>query len=383
MGLSLPPLSLYIHFPWCVRKCPYCDFNSHESKGAVDESAYVHALLTDLDRDLRGLEPRPLESIFMGGGTPSLFSPEAIDQLLSGVAQRIELAREIEITMEANPGTLEADRFDAYRDVGVNRLSIGVQSFDGDCLKALGRIHDPQQAYRAVEHAKQAGYELINLDLMFGLPRQTVDKATEDIETALALKPGHLSYYQLTLEPNTPFYHSPPPLPDEDQLWDIQRQGHRRLEEVGYYQYEISAYARTGRQCRHNLNYWTFGDYLGIGAGAHGKLTNTQGEIRRYAKWRQPRDYITKARYGSAVSKVWSLTAKDLPLEYMMNRLRLRKGLMRQQYEQRTGLSFESVIEQMYEAISQGMMVETQGRFTCTERGRLYLNDLLGLFMTK
>ncbi len=282
--------------------------------------------------------------------------------------------------MEANPGTLEAAHFSGYRDAGVNRLSIGVQSFDADCLKALGRIHDPDEAYRAAERARQMGFERINLDLMFGLPGQSLAVAGTDISTALELDPGHISYYQLTLEPNTAFHHSPPQLPVEELIWQIQEQGQLLLEEAGYAQYEISAYAKDGNQCRHNLNYWTFGDYLGIGAGAHGKITNPDGEIRRSAKYRHPRDYLSNALLGKAVQTNWSVAADERPLEFMMNWLRLHAGFSRSQFESRTGLSFTTVEPIIQEAIGRGLMIEKTNVIVSTYKGRLFLNDLLALF---
>ncbi|MEN8177772.1 MAG: radical SAM family heme chaperone HemW [Pseudomonadota bacterium] len=380
MEVQLPPLSLYIHFPWCVRKCPYCDFNSHELKASLDESDYVKALLADLDRDLQKIAPRPLQSIFMGGGTPSLFSPHAIAQMLAGVKERVACTDGMEVSMEANPGTLEAAHFSGYRDAGVNRLSIGVQSFDAGCLEALGRIHGPDEAYRAAELARQAGFERINLDLMFGLPRQSAQNARADVTTALELNPGHISYYQLTLEPNTAFHHAPPPLPDEELIWQIQEQGQSLLGQAGYAQYEISAYAKDGQRCRHNLNYWTFGDYLGIGAGAHGKITNVKGQIRRTTKLRHPRDYLSNAQAGNTMETTWSPSDEELPLEFMMNWLRLHEGFSRSQFEDRTRLPFTSVARIIQEAVTHGLVVESAGEIVSTHIGRRFLNDLLALF---
>lgn len=381
MEAQLPPLSLYIHIPWCVRKCPYCDFNSHEVKGSLDEPGYIKALLADLSQDLREITPRSLKSIFIGGGTPSLFAPDTIARLLAGVQQRIDCPQGIEVSMEANPGALETGNFSGYRDAGVNRLSIGVQSFDASCLKALGRIHGPDEARRAAELARQAGFDRINLDLMFGLPGQSVGSAEMDVISALELEPGHISYYQLTLEPNTAFQHAPPRLPDEELIWQIQEQGQALLEHAGYAQYEISAYAKAGQKCHHNLNYWTFGDYLGIGAGAHGKITRETGEIRRTAKWRHPKEYLANASVGKAIQSTWSPLAEELPLEFMMNWLRLHEGFSREQFESRTGLPLTSVAGVIQDAISQHFLHITADLIETTPKGRRFLNDLLALFV--
>jgi oxygen-independent coproporphyrinogen-3 oxidase len=379
---TLPPLSLYIHIPWCVRKCPYCDFNSHGVRGVLDEEGYVSALLADLSRDLDWVQGRALTSIFVGGGTPSLFSPAAVRRLLKGCRERLETGDALEVTMEANPGTLESDNFSGYRDAGVNRLSIGIQSFDAGCLRALDRIHSGEEALRAVQRAAAAGFERINLDLMFGLPGQTLEQARSDLLTALELDPGHISYYQLTLEPNTPFHHAPPALPDDELAWEIQEQGQSLLSEAAYGQYEISAHAREGQQCRHNLNYWTFGDYLGIGAGAHAKLTDSAGKIERLSKWRQPMDYLKRVETGVAIQSRRELTASDLVLEFMMNLLRLNRGFDPGLFETRTGLPFSALKPGLERACEKGLLIMDDGLIEVTPQGRQFLNDTLSLFMS-
>ncbi len=346
----------------------------------MDESAYISALLADLTQELREIEPRPLLSIFMGGGTPSLFSPSAIARLLGGIQKRLGGLEDLEITLEANPGALEAEHFAGYRDAGVNRLSIGVQSFDDGCLKALGRIHDPDQAWRAVQLAKSAGYERINLDLMFGLPGQSESNAKLDVSTALELDPGHISYYQLTLEPNTVFHHSPPVMPDEEMIWQFQEQGQRLIGQADYTQYEISAYARDGHRCRHNCNYWTFGDYLGIGAGAHGKFTHGPGKISRSAKWRHPRDYLSKVALGQPNQFVRTPECDELILEFMMNRLRLHDGFSDAEFERCTGLPVASISAVIAQAEMHSLLKREGEMIVSTNLGRSFLNDLLALF---
>ncbi len=383
---ATPPLSLYVHIPWCVRKCPYCDFNSHEARNGIPETAYVDALLTDLERDLPRAWGRTVESIFIGGGTPSLFSPEAIDRLLSGLRARLALKPAAEITLEANPGTLEAGRFEEFRGAGINRLSIGVQSFDPGMLEKLGRIHGRREAIAAAESAHAAGFDSFNLDLMFGLPAQTPAQARADLATAMDLEPGHLSWYQLTIEPNTLFHHRPPPLPDDDSLWLIQEQGHQLLQHRGYTRYEVSAYARDGHQCRHNLNYWRFGDYLGIGAGAHGKLTDAaQQQIVRRWKPRQPQDYLAATRQADALGESRVLEADDAVLEYMMNTLRLAEGFSRGQFEASTGLDFSLAEAPVSEALERGLLENFTAHdgpaWRPTAQGQRFLNDLLGLFL--
>ncbi|MFB9887817.1 radical SAM family heme chaperone HemW [Balneatrix alpica] len=377
--LQLPPLSLYIHIPWCVRKCPYCDFNSHAQRDELPEQAYVQRLLADLEAELAGAQGRPLSSIFIGGGTPSLFSAQAIQQLLDGVRARISLQPGCEITMEANPGTFEQARFAGYAEAGVNRLSVGVQSLNAEHLQALGRIHNPEEALAALACLPQLGIDNFNVDLMHGLPGQTIEQALTDLRQALALAPPHLSWYQLTIEPNTEFYSRPPRLPEDETLWDIQEQGHALLEAAGYRQYETSAYAK-GRQAQHNLNYWQFGDYLGIGAGAHGKVTwLNQGRIERRWKTRMPQHYLDPARLLVAGSQ--EVTAEELPFEFMMNALRLVEGVPRKWFEQRTGLSL-SVLSTQVELGQNRQLLEMNGAvFKPTPLGRRYLNDLLELFI--
>ncbi len=377
----LPPLSLYIHIPWCIQKCPYCDFNSRTLKGGLDEEAYINALLADLNSELFQVYDRPLHSIFIGGGTPSLFSGDAIEALLKGVQQRIACPANMEITLEANPGTLEAGRFEHYRTAGVNRLSIGIQSFNDKCLQQLGRIHGSAEAIAAFHSARAAGFERINLDLMFGLPGQDIALAQHDTEQAIELKPEHISYYQLTLEPGTPFYHAPPPLPLEDGLWEIQQQGQALLSHHGYNQYEISAYAQLGEQCHHNLNYWHFGDYLGIGAGAHGKSTMPDGTITRRWKLAEPTPYLAAAGTDHALSGQKTLAVDEITLEFMINALRLNQGFTQALYEQQTHLSFTTIAAPINKAIQAGLLKSHNTRFMPTPLGQRFLNDLLAQFL--
>jgi putative oxygen-independent coproporphyrinogen III oxidase len=374
------PLALYAHFPWCVKKCPYCDFNSHALRGEVPEMEYVDALLRDLDFELAEREARPLTSIFFGGGTPSLFSATALARLLEQAAKRVAFAPDIEITLEANPGTADAANFRGYRAAGVNRLSIGVQSFDAGQLKALGRIHGPDEARRAFALARDAGFDNVNLDLMYALPRQTLSQARADLEAAFALAPEHLSYYQLTLEPNTEFHARPPPLPDHDQAWEMQEQGQALLAAQGYAQYEVSAYARAGRCCRHNLNYWEFGDYLGIGAGAHGKRTRA-GDIRRRARHKHPRSWQEAAGTPAAVQEERAVAATDLPFEFAMNALRLNRGFDLADFERRTGLPGSTLDRPLAQAASRGLIERDGAAVRASTRGRELLNQLTALFL--
>ena len=377
--MTLPPLAAYVHIPWCVRKCPYCDFNSHTSDSALPEDAYIDALIADLDEDLQYIYGRELTSIFFGGGTPSLFSAASLDRLLEAMQQRLRFAANIEITLEANPGTFEQAKFKDYRAAGINRLSIGIQSFNPTHLKALGRIHDDQEALAAVDMARRAGFDNLNLDLMHGLPGQSLQQARADIDQAIALAPEHLSWYQLTLEPNTVFYSRPPVLPVEDVLWDIQEAGQARLAETGYAQYEISAYTRNERQARHNLNYWQYGDFIGIGAGAHGKLTHPDGRVERYWKTRQPRDYLDPGKAFHAGSK--ELTAQELPFDFLMNALRLVDGVPSHWYSERTGQPLDSIAPLLDQAVQRGLLEPWQRQLRPTEQGRLFLNDLLEMFL--
>ncbi|MBW5892262.1 radical SAM family heme chaperone HemW [Pectobacterium polaris] len=377
--LKLPPLSLYIHIPWCVQKCPYCDFNSHALKGDVPHQEYVDHLLADLDADLPLASGRELHSIFIGGGTPSLLSAEAMQSLLDGVRARIPLTPDAEITMEANPGTVEADRFSGYQRAGINRISIGVQSFDPQKLTRLGRIHGPDEARRAAHLATGLGLRSFNLDLMHGLPDQSLDEALDDLRQAIALNPPHLSWYQLTIEPNTLFSSRPPTLPDDDALWDIYEQGHALLSAAGYQQYETSAYAKPGYQCQHNLNYWRFGDYLGIGCGAHGKLTFSDGRILRTVKVRHPRGYMQ----GTYLDKQHDVANDDRPFEFFMNRFRLLEAAPREDFTAYTGLEEHSIRPQLDQAMAQGYLTETATHWQITEHGKLFLNSLLELFLAE
>ncbi|MFK3792048.1 radical SAM family heme chaperone HemW [Pseudomonas piscis] len=376
---QLPPLALYIHIPWCVRKCPYCDFNSHAASPTLPEEEYVDALLADLDQDLPAAHGRELSSIFFGGGTPSLFSAQALGRLLAGVQQRIPFASDIEITLEANPGTFEQEKFTAYRALGINRLSIGIQSFQEQKLEALGRIHSGAEAVRAADMARQAGFDNFNLDLMHGLPDQSLEDALADLRQAIAMKPTHLSWYQLTLEPNTVFWSQPPTLPEDDILWDIQEAGQALLAEHGYAQYEVSAYAQPGRAARHNLNYWSFGDFIGIGAGAHGKLSHPDGRILRTWKTRLPKDYLNPAKPFKAGEK--ALDNDELPFEFLMNALRLTDGVDAALFAQRTGLDLASLAEGRRQAEQSGLLQVEPSRLAATPRGQLFLNDLLQYFL--
>jgi putative oxygen-independent coproporphyrinogen III oxidase len=377
------PLSLYAHFPWCVRKCPYCDFNSHAARGEIPEQAYVDALVRDLDYELSlvpGRPAEPLASIFLGGGTPSLFSAAAIRRVLEAVAARLAFARDIEITLEANPGTADAANFRGYRAAGVNRLSIGVQSFDDGMLKALGRIHGAEEARRAYRIARDSGFDNVNLDLMYALPGQSLTQARADLEAALALAPEHLSYYHLTLEPNTEFHARPPPLPDDDAAWAMQEQGQALLAKHGYAQYEVSAYARPGRRCRHNLNYWEFGDYLGIGAGAHGKVTGAAGIVRR-ARQKHPRQFLESAGAAAALQEARVVAPEELPFEYVMNALRLNDGFRFADCARRTGLSAAALDAALREADRKGLVVRDAESVRASDRGRAFLNPLINLFL--
>jgi len=381
---ALPPISLYIHFPWCIRKCPYCDFNSHESgTHAPDETAYIDALIRDLEQELPSVWGRTIESIFIGGGTPSLLAPESIDKLLSQVRALLPLRPELEITMEANPGTFERGRFIAYREAGINRLSIGVQSFASDALQRIGRIHGPSEAVAACQEAAEAGFSGWNVDLMFGLPDQGSEAALSDLTQAIDLAPSHISYYQLTVEPNTLFHHSPPLLPEDETLWIMQIQGQRILRDAGYDQYEVSAYARAGQRCRHNLNYWGFGDYIGIGAGAHGKisLANEQ-RIRRYAKQRRPETYMRTAGTPKCTINPRYLNVADTIFEFMLNAFRLNEGFTEEQFRSRTGLLDTRIIDPgLDRARALGLIENAHGAIRASELGRRHLNELLLLFL--
>ncbi len=376
---ALPPLSLYIHVPWCVRKCPYCDFNSHEARGEVPEDAYVQALIADLDHALPLIWGRRVYTVFFGGGTPSLLSAAAIESVLSAVRARVPLAVDAEITLEANPGTFETEKFAGYRAAGVNRLSIGIQSFDARYLKKLGRIHDDVQAHRAIEIAREH-FDNFNLDLMYALPGQTLPDVEQDIERALEYRPPHLSVYHLTIEPNTYFHSHPPAVPDDDIAAGMQDRVERLLEAAGYAHYETSAYAQPGRRSRHNLNYWTFGDYLGIGAGAHSKLSFPDRVVRQ-ARYRQPKEFMTRASGGGAAQTDAVVPARELPFEFMMNALRLTDGFAVSSFQERAGVPLTDALRGLDEAERRGLIVRDHERVTPTELGRRFLNDLLGIFL--
>ena len=380
--LKLPPLSLYIHIPWCVQKCPYCDFNSHGQKGQVlPESEYVSHLLDDLAEDAKLVGDRAIHSIFIGGGTPSLFSAQAIHTLLDGVKKRVNLLANAEITMEANPGTVESQRFADYVKAGITRISIGVQSFQPEKLTALGRIHDENQALKAAELAKSIGLNSYNLDLMHGLPKQSLEDAMFDLNTAITQQPPHLSWYQLTIEPNTQFHSKPPKLPEDELLWDIQEQGDELLRQAGFEQYEISAYSQAGQQCQHNLNYWRFGDYLGIGCGAHGKITlANENHIIRTVKVKHPKGYMDLTRRYTSDKKV--VPEQDLPFEFFMNRFRLLEPCPKSDYSNLTGMPLDNATKQNLEtAITRGLLVESSDEWQVTPLGRRYLNTLLEMMV--
>lgn len=384
---ALPPLTLYVHFPWCVRKCPYCDFNSHEQNSGFDEAAYVAALIADLECALPQVWGRPVGSVFFGGGTPSLLSGAAVEQLLSALRARLPLMPEAEITLEANPGTVEAARFAAYRAAGVNRLSIGIQSFNDAQLVALGRIHNGAEARRAID-AAQTHFARVNLDLMVALPGQGLTDAARDVEAAIATGVSHISAYQLTLEPNTPFHRIPPPaLPNDDQSADMQTLVEERLNAAGLIHYEVSAHARKGEECRHNLNYWRFGDYLGVGPGAHSKLTFPSGIVRAM-RHKHPRAWLAAAgQVGGAtnpfIAASHRVTAADLPLEFMMNALRLREGVAAQLFSERSGLPLSAIAAALREARARGWLTDDAQRLQATPEGWRWLNRLLELFVAK
>jgi len=389
---KLPPLSLYVHIPWCVRKCPYCDFNSHTSPDSLPEKAYIDALLGDLDQDIEqylrhDAHERSINTIFIGGGTPSLFSAEALDRLLCGIRSRLSLQADTEITLEANPGTVEQGRFAEYHALGINRLSIGVQTFQDELLEKIGRIHSGREAIRAAEQAHDAGFSNFNLDLMHGLPGQSLAQALADLRNAIDLEPSHLSWYQLTLEPNTAFFQHPPTLPDDDRLAEIQSHGQDLLSQAGYLQYEVSAYARADKQCRHNLNYWQFADYLGLGAGAHGKLSRTLPEqIIRTRKTRQPKAYLDAAagpmssQNNPFQSSRTELNHVDLKAEFMLNALRLKQGVEIELFTRHTGLSGDILSASLNRALLAGLM-DSNARLQASELGWRFLDNLITLFL--
>jgi len=381
---DVSPLALYVHFPWCVAKCPYCDFNSHSLRGEMPADEYVDALLLDLASSMEHVCGRPLESVFLGGGTPSLFTPCQIARLLAGVADRLELIEGAEITLEANPGAVEHGAFSGYLEAGVNRLSLGVQSFSDRLLAALGRIHDASAAATAYREARAAGFTNINLDLMFALPGQTADEAVADVQAAIALGPEHISYYHLTLEPNTVFYARPPRLPDVEQAWDIQEAGHAALAAAGYRQYEVSAWCREPRECRHNLNYWKFGDYLGIGAGAHAKVTRQDGRVIREKRAAHPREYLHCISTGRPPGEQSLVADHDLAFEFALNALRLRGGFSAAEFTARTGLAPRWLLAGVEEALEKQLLSEVSpGCWRATELGWRFLDDLQAIFLPR
>ena len=380
------PLTLYVHMPWCVRKCPYCDFNSHQLKSAAPSGDYIDALIRDFEAELPDLGGRPIEAIFFGGGTPSLFAPEAFARLLEAFASRGRIVSDAEVTLEANPGTIERGRFAGYRAAGINRVSLGAQSFAPHALARLGRIHSPEDTYRAVDELRAAGLDNFNLDLMYALPEQTPDEALEDVRRACALLPAHISHYQLTLEPGTVFHNRPPPLPDEDVAFRMQTECEGLLAQNGFEQYEVSAYARDGARCRHNLNYWRFGDYVGIGAGAHGKITASLPHgVHRTEKARQPRTYLEQLGGGtpgtgrSGARK--TVAAGDLPFEFVLNALRLNEGFALADFESRTGLDASAVEPGLREGLARGLVEFAAPRWRASGLGRRFLNDLQAGFL--
>lgn len=376
---TLPPLSLYVHVPWCVRKCPYCDFNSHELKAPLPEADYIAALIADVELSLPAIWGRRVSTIFIGGGTPSLLSPAAVEELLGALRARLSIQAEAEITLEANPGTVEAEKFAGFRAAGVTRVSIGIQSFQDRYLHALGRIHNGDEARRAVDLALRHFNE-VNIDLMYALPEQSLEDARRDMELAAVLGTSHLSAYHLTLEPNTRFHHEPPPVPDADLAADMQDMVEATLGAAGFEHYETSAFARPGHRCRHNLNYWTFGDYLGIGAGAHGKISSAFGVVREHRP-RSPKDYLAAVAAGQPWAEQKNLAALDLPFEFMMNALRLNQGFHPSLFTERTGLPLALISRELAEAQTKGLLQRTSECLAPTAHGRRFLNDLLGIFL--
>jgi len=383
MTAPAPPLALYVHMPWCVRKCPYCDFNSHQLKGRRPDADYIDALLRDFDTEKALLGDRRVQTVFFGGGTPSLFAPEEFAHLLAGLKQRIEFTPDAEITLEANPGTVERGNFAGYRDAGVNRVSLGAQTFEPRALQLLGRIHSADDTLRAVHELRDARLGNFNLDLMYGLPGQRPQAALSDVESALALGPAHISHYQLTLEPGTVFHARPPQLPDEEDVWRMQTECQELLAAAGYGQYEVSAYARDGARCRHNLNYWQFGDYVGLGAGAHGKLTvSAPDRVLRTVKPKQPREYL-QLMHGATgpIGDRRFVTPPQLPFEFMLNSLRLNEGFAERDYQLRTGLPVAGLAGRFAAAVGRGLLERTADCWRATELGRRFLNDLQAGFL--
>lgn len=380
LPLALPPLSLYIHIPWCVQKCPYCDFNSHALKDEIPHQAYVDALLEDLAQELDHVQKRSLTSIFIGGGTPSLLAPTQMKRLLDGVKAQIHCLPDMEITMEANPGTIEAGRFAQFKAAGVNRISIGVQSFQADKLTILGRIHDCEEAVNAAKQAAELNLRSFNIDLMHSLPKQGVSDALGDLKKAIELAPPHLSWYQLTIEPNTQFHSRPPTIPDDEILADIYDEGRKVLQDAGYIQYEISAFAKPSYQCNHNLNYWRFGDYIGIGCGAHGKITDLEKQqVLRSSKVKHPKGYLNPEK--EYTFDRWAIDSDDMALEFFMNRFRLIEPCPRRDFADYTGLSEQAIAKPMHQAIQKGLIKQTDEYWQVTPLGQRFLNELLNLFM--
>lgn len=378
--LKLPPLSLYIHIPWCIEKCPYCDFNSHKLRTEIPEQEYLHALLEDLNNDLNYVQGRRLETIFIGGGTPSLLSAAGIGWLLSEIEKKIPFKENIEITLEANPGAIENQKIADFKAAGISRFSFGVQSFQQDKLTKLGRIHGVDEAKKAAKQAHHVGMKTFNLDIMHGLPGQSLTDALSDLQTAIDLKPTHLSWYQLTIEPNTQYFSHPPKLPEDEVLWDIQEKGQHLLAENGYFQYEISAYSKVGFECLHNLNYWRFGDYIGIGCGAHGKLTlPLQNKILRTTKIKHPKGYLDPKR--AYLDEINSVAKEDLAFEYMLNRLRLFEEIPFTEFEYFTGLAIRTVDQAIQNAVARKLLMTKSNGWKVTPLGHRYLNELLTLFM--
>jgi len=380
---QLPPLSLYIHIPWCIKKCPYCDFNSHQATAELPEQEYVAALIKDLNNDLDFVQGRTLDSIFFGGGTPSLFKPASMASILQAAEQQIGFSENIEITLEANPGTFEQQKFSAFRNTGINRLSIGIQSFDNQQLQRLGRVHNSDEAHRAISMARQAGFDNFNLDLMHGLPEQHLEQAIADLQTAIDFAPTHLSWYQLTIEANTEFHKHPPLLPGDESRWEIFQRGQALLADKGYQQYEVSAYSQPGKASRHNLNYWQFGDYLGIGAGAHGKITQLDGsqgtpQLLRSRKTRAPKDYLNKEKPRRHIE---TIANEDIAGEFMMNALRLNQGFTKTDFKQYSGLPASHIEKGISVARAQGLLTIVDQHIQPTAKGRLFLDDLAALFI--
>jgi putative oxygen-independent coproporphyrinogen III oxidase len=375
-----PPLSIYIHIPWCVKKCPYCDFNSHESRSEIPEKRYVAALIADLEQSVPRVYGRKIRSVFFGGGTPSLFSAESIDEILSAMRMLTPLEYGAEITLEANPGTVDTAHFAGYKQAGVNRISLGIQSFNADYLKALGRIHDEKQALAAAELALKT-FERVNLDVMYALPNQTLEHALQDAEQAIILSPDHLSFYHLTLEPNTPFHRTPPSLPNDDASADMQEQIEALLAENGYEHYETSAFCKPNSQARHNLNYWQFGDYLGIGAGAHSKLS-FHDKISRETRHKHPKAFMEAAENGSATDNIWTIAPEDLGFEFMMNALRLTQGFEKNLFSERTGMPWEAVSMRLLAAYKKGLITQNNQIIQPSLLGQRHLNTLLEMFLT-